>query len=108
MLARSFAVLGVLTLGALAAACTSPTEDPVARPGGGTLDPSAKATQSPKLNLSHIACTPDGNVVAHFVLLFAGNATPGNLTGTYSGGAFGPVAPSKSTGNVWHLSLIHI
>jgi len=62
--------------------------------------------QAPKLNLSHIECTPDGKVLAHFVLLFAGDGQPGTLSGTYNGGAFGPVASDKHTGNVWHYNVI--
>lgn len=65
---------------------------------------------APKLNLSHIECTEDGQVLAHFVLLFAGTGTPGDLTGTYNDGegsvAFGPVAPGKNTGNVWHYNVL--
>ncbi|MCK6536093.1 MAG: hypothetical protein L6Q84_24260 [Polyangiaceae bacterium] len=66
----------------------------------------ARAAQAPMLNLSHIECTDDGQVLAHFVLLFAGPAKPGPLTGTYSGGSFGPVEASKSSGNVWHYNVI--
>ena len=63
--------------------------------------------QAPKLNLSHIEreCTPDGKVLVHFVLLFAGDGQPGTLSGTYSGGTFGPVASDKHTGNVWHYNV---
>jgi hypothetical protein len=62
--------------------------------------------QAPKLNLSHIECTPDGKVLVHFVLLFAGEGEPGELSGTYSGGTFGPVASDKHSGNVWHYNVI--
>lgn len=64
-----------------------------------------KTTASAKLNLSHIACAEDGTVTAHFVLLFAGTGTPGQLTGTYSGGSFGPVSSYKTSGNVWHYNV---
>jgi hypothetical protein len=63
-------------------------------------------TSAPKLNLSHIECTADGNVLAHFVLLFAGASQPGTLSGTYNGGSFGPTAASKTSGNVWHYNVI--
>lgn len=67
----------------------------------------------PKLNLSHIACTDDGTVVAHFVLLFAGSAQPAALNGTYDDDAdasttpasFGPVEATKNSGNVWHYNV---
>lgn len=62
--------------------------------------------QQPRLNLSHIECTEEGEVLAHFVLLFAGVQLPGDLTGSYSGGTFGPVEPGKSSGNVWHYNVI--
>jgi hypothetical protein len=65
-----------------------------------------KQAGTPKLNLSHIACTEDGDVVAHFVLLFNGSGTPGGLTGTYNGGSFGPISPDKNSGNVWHYNVI--
>lgn len=58
-----------------------------------------------KLNLSHIECLADGRVLTHFVLLFNGSGRPGALSGTYSGGSFGPVSPSKYTGNVWHYNV---
>ncbi len=63
-------------------------------------------TRAPMLNLSHIECTEDGRLLVHFVLLFAGTDQPGPLTGTYNGGAFGPVEADKSSGNVWHYNVI--
>jgi hypothetical protein len=69
----------------------------------------AEAKGGPKkaaqLNLSHLECQDDGTVQAHFVLLFAGNEQPGQLTGTWSGGTFGPVDSYKHTGNVWHYEV---
>ena len=62
--------------------------------------------KQPRLNLSHIECTEEGEVLAHFVLLFAGDQLPGELTGSYSGGTFGPVEPGKNSGNVWHYNVI--
>ncbi|MET0344227.1 MAG: hypothetical protein ABW252_24640 [Polyangiales bacterium] len=59
--------------------------------------------QAAKLNLSHIACTDDGKVEVHFVLLFAGTGKPGQLTGTYNGGTF-TIDPGANTGNVWHYT----
>ena len=95
-------VLGLALLGNACTAFTTADDiTPVDMPSA-EIDPAGKAIASPKLNLSHIACTDDGRVLAHFVLLFAGGATPGSLSGTYSGRSFGPVAPGKNTGNVWH------
>jgi hypothetical protein len=62
-------------------------------------------SKSQKLNLSHVECTDDGRVLAHFVLLFAGKTTPATLSGTWSGGTFGPVAAYKNSGNVWHYEV---
>jgi hypothetical protein len=59
----------------------------------------------PKLNLSHIQCSEGGGVLAHFVLLFAGGDVPGKLTGVASSGSFGPTAPEKHSGNVWHYNV---
>lgn len=64
-----------------------------------------EAKQAPRLVLSHIACE-NGVVNAHFVLLFWGDTTPGDLSGTYNGGVpFGPETPGKDTGNVWHYNV---
>lgn len=77
-----------------------------------TVGLAAKAAPKPaQLNLSHIACTDDGTVLAHFVLLFAGTSTPGTLSGGYygAGGAalpFGPAQTTGNTGNVWHFNVI--
>lgn len=106
---KSLFVVGVLGLGLLINACTAfGTGDDIqpVDPPNAEIDPAAKVKAAPKLNLSHIACTEDGKVLAHFVLLFAGKDTPGSLTGTYNGGSFGPVAPGKNTGNVWHYNVI--
>jgi len=65
----------------------------------------ATMKKAPMLNLSHIECLEDGRVLVHFVLLFAGTGTPGELSGTWSGGTFGPTAPDKSSGNVWHYNV---
>jgi hypothetical protein len=65
----------------------------------------AEASRSIRLNLSHVECQEDGTVQAHFVLLFAGKQQPGPLTGTWNGGSFGPVAPYKNSGNVWHYEV---
>jgi hypothetical protein len=103
-------VLALGFCGVLASACTAyGVEDGDTRPleiVSGGVAPKAKTAQSPKLNLSHIECTADGHVLAHFVLLFAGATTPGALSGTYSGGSFGPIAASKTSGNVWHYNVI--
>ena len=69
---------------------------------GGSQPPD---TGAPMLNLSSISCTDNGTVDVHFVLLFAGSATPGDLSGTYNGGSFGPSAPERNTGNVWHYDV---
>ena len=43
----------------------------------------------------------------HFVLLnVPDGVTPGTLSGTYNAGSFGPVSPTKNTGNVWHYDVI--
>lgn len=103
-----FAVLGTVASAAVLAACGAGPEDGENRQvqWPSSLETEAKASKSPMLNLSHIECTADGDVLAHFVLLFAGSGEPGDLTGTYNGGAFGPVAPSKLSGNVWHYNVI--
>jgi hypothetical protein len=100
---RSFA-LGGLMAALLAGGCLGPEE--VGEFEGVMLETASKVAKSPKLNLSHIACTDDGDVLAHFVLLFAGNGEPSDLTGTYNGGDFGPAAPTKNSGNVWHYNVI--
>jgi hypothetical protein len=105
---KKSSMLVVGLLGVIATACGGLVEDgtPVS-PESATLDPAGKGgVTAPMLNLSHIECTADGNVLAHFVLLFAGSGTPGALSGTYNGGAFGPVSASKNTGNVWHYNVI--
>jgi hypothetical protein len=89
-------VVGVMSLGVLGTGCGTAGEE---------SSQSAAAVQSAKLNLSHIECTEDGQVLAHFVLLFYGKNTPPALTGTWSGGTFGPVDAYKSSGNVWHYEV---
>jgi hypothetical protein len=104
----TFVVLGFVGTAALVTACSASTEDVDVRPAAGTLDPMAKKS-SPQLNLSHIECLDDGTVNAHFVLLFAGDAYPGTLSGTYLDDgvltSFGPIEPTKTTGNVWHYNV---
>jgi hypothetical protein len=95
--AMSAVVAAMMSLGLFGTACGTAGEESAE---------SAATVQSPKLNLSHIECTEDGNVLAHFVLLFAGKSTPAPLTGTWSGGTFGPVSAYKSSGNVWHYEVI--
>jgi hypothetical protein len=99
---KSAVIVAMLGLGLVGAGCSGSsgeaTGDAV-KAAGGSQD------QSPKLNLSHIECTDDGHVLAHFVLLFAGKNEPGALTGTWNGGTFGPVSPYKSSGNVWHYEV---
>lgn len=81
--------------------------------GLGSTSEAAKAggakTQDAKLNLSHIECTQNGDVLVHFVLLFAGSAQPAALNGTWNDGttdrAFGPAAAYKNSGNVWHYEV---
>jgi hypothetical protein len=97
----SLVTIGLLAVAGLLSGCDVPPE-----PALDTQAAAVKVTQSPKLNLSHIECTSDGQVLAHFVLLFAGTGQPGALTGTYNGGAFGPVQASKSSGNVWHYNVL--
>lgn len=64
-----------------------------------SLTGSARTTQAPKLNLSHIECV-DGAVEIHFVLLFVPDGvTPGTLSYTY-----GTIPPGANTGNVWHFT----
>jgi hypothetical protein len=102
--------LGILTLAACLGGCATRVETAAERLEPGLSDQSstlrAAAKQDPKLNLSHIECTEDGDVLAHFVLLFAGAGQPGTLSGTYNGGDFGPTAASKTSGNVWHYNVI--
>ncbi len=100
---------------ALAGACADAPTDPVAvtegaqrgARGGQGNDRGGPPARAPQLNLSHIECAEDGSgVIAHFVLLFAGDATPGPITGEYSDGSdFGPVDSDKHTGNVWHYNV---
>jgi hypothetical protein len=81
---------------------------------GQSSDELGKQAGTPMLNLSHIACTDDGQVLAHFVLLFYGSSQPPTLSGTYDNdadsstapAAFGPVAATKSSGNVWHYNVM--
>jgi hypothetical protein len=99
---KAAVVFGIVGLGLVGAGCSgSPSEaaGDAVKAAGGSQD------QSPKLNLSHIECTDDGRVLAHFVLLFAGKNTPGELSGTWNGGTFGPVPSYKSSGNVWHYEV---
>jgi hypothetical protein len=98
---KTLAVVGLVGLGVFANACTAYNQGDDLKP----TEVRAAAKDSPMLNLSHIECTADGHVNAHFVLLFAGSATPGAITGTYNGGSFGPVLADKSSGNVWHYNV---
>ena len=61
---------------------------------GDTNDGGSSQTGAPMLNLSSISCTDSGTVDVHFVLLFAGSATPGDLSGTYNGGSFRSATPA--------------
>jgi hypothetical protein len=100
-------ILSVLAVATLVGACGGTADDGSTVEGpGSALAGQHEQAKAPMLNLSHIECTEDGHVLAHFVLLFAGHQTPGDLTGTYNGGTFGPVAPEKNTGNVWHYNVI--
>jgi hypothetical protein len=101
---KRFFVLSGMMAATMAFGCFATSED-VELETDSMLQPAAKPNHSPKLVLSHIECTDDG-VLAHFVLLFAGKGTPGDLTGTYNGGSFGPIAPEKNSGNVWHYNVI--
>jgi hypothetical protein len=108
MNSRIFMVLGTMAWAALLAGCGAAPEDAssqqqIEQPA---LEVMSAATKNAKLNLSHIECTEDGQVLAHFVLLFAGTSQPGALSGTYSGGAFGPIAAAKTSGNVWHYNVL--
>jgi hypothetical protein len=97
MLTKISAVLfGVVAMGAVAGCAADETN---------LSEVSAEAARSIKLNLSHVECRDDGTVQAHFVLLFAGKQQPEPLTGTWNGGSFGPVAPYKNSGNVWHYEV---
>jgi hypothetical protein len=97
----------LVAMAGLAGACNAPSEELESRSAAHTTTPTKPGkVVGPKLNLSHIECTPEGQVLAHFVLLFAGADQPGALTGTYNGGAFGPVNPEKNSGNVWHYNVV--
>jgi cysteine-rich repeat protein len=100
------AVVGILGTAGLVTACANSTESVSTQLGEELATQGKTPAKAPMLNLSHIECTEDGHVLAHFVLLFNGEATPGTLSGTYNGGSFGPVAPSKTSGNVWHYNVI--
>jgi hypothetical protein len=97
-------IVAVAFLGGCAVDVASEGQDDGIAELSSTLRQQAK--QDAKLNLSHIECTEDGDVLAHFVLLFAGSEQPGKLSGTYNGGAFGPTEASKNSGNVWHYNVI--
>ncbi len=103
--------VGFAGLVALATACSASPEDVELGPAAGSLAPQAKGgTQAVQLNLSHIECTDDGMVNAHFVLLFYGSGNPGGLTGTYQDDlgnvfSFEDPTPDKNTGNVWHYNV---
>jgi len=105
---KTISILSVLAVATLVGACGGTADDggSVEGPGQQLSSKGNVPSKDPMLNLSHIECTEDGQVLAHFVLLFAGKDEPGSLTGTYNGGSFGPVAPSKSSGNVWHYNVI--
>jgi hypothetical protein len=96
--------LGAVALVAAVSACG--TADMDARGNGEASQAVRDSGKNAKLNLSHIECTEDGDVLAHFVLLFAGSGQPGALTGTYNGGDFGPTEAEKNSGNVWHYNVI--
>ena len=98
---QTVAFVSLLALGSLWS-CNggaSPTEvesaDAVAQAAG-------RAQQAPKLNLSHIECV-DGTVEVHFVLLFASDKNPGDLTYTNDGQTY-TIPRGPNTGNVWHYT----
>jgi hypothetical protein len=78
---------------------TSPTE--VATTDG-SVSAAAQGDHAPQLNLSHIECV-DGAVEVHFVLLFAADADPGDLTYINNGQIY-TIPRGPSTGNVWHYT----
>src|SRR5688500_8903817 len=88
MSVRSFVTVGIVGLASLVAACSASTEDATVQPAPASVDPAAKngGSKAVQLNLSHIECTPEGTVNAHFVLLFFGPSQPGSIVGTYSDG----------------------
>src|SRR5829696_3693329 len=96
---RAFVGIGLIGFAAAVLACNDASDD---ASGSGKVAAAAKAEA--QLNLSHIACE-DGKVTAHFVLLGAGDADPGTLTGTSNQGAFS-TEPYKHSGNVWHYNVI--
>jgi hypothetical protein len=109
---RSFVGFGIVGLASLVAACSTSTgEDATVQPAPASVEPAAKGggNKAVQLNLSHIECTPEGTVNAHFVLLFFGAGDPGAISGTYSDGdsvqAFPVTLPTKTTGNVWHYNV---
>jgi hypothetical protein len=111
MSVRSFVTVGIVGLSSLVAACSASTEDATVQPAPASIDPVAKngGNKAVQLNLSHIECTPEGTVNAHFVLLFFGAQNPGSISGTYFDGtsvqAFPTTIPTKTTGNVWHYNV---
>jgi hypothetical protein len=108
---RSFVAVGIVGLASVVVACSASTEDATVQPAPASLDPAAKngGNKAVQLNLSHIECTPEGTVNAHFVLLFFGTSYPGPISGTYFDGTsvnpFPDTIPTKSTGNVWHYNV---
>lgn len=95
----TFVALTLSGLAVLGTGCGSVAE-PIAE---GTSGLNRATTSDMQLNLSHVQCAEDGTVEVHFVLLFAGDATPGTLTGTYDGGSFS-IPPGKNSGNAWHYT----
>jgi hypothetical protein len=96
---------GMIGVGLIALGCTGTADEGTSlRPDNEGLDTMGKRT-TPMLNLSHIECT-DAGVSAHFVLLFAGSATPADLWVVNNGVTIGPTAPTKGTGNVWHYNVL--
>ncbi len=98
-------LVGLIGVGLVTVACGGMVDDSASslRPDNG-VDTMGKKT-SPQLNLSHVECTDQG-VNAHFVLLFAGAAYPGDLWIINNGVTIGPTTATKSTGNVWHYNVL--
>ena len=102
-----FVLSGLVAVGAFANGCVAPPDHDVSTRAtqGMLVLGAASTTNGPVLSLSQIGCTDAGNVVVRFVLRHAGDATPGDLTGTYGRGSFGPVAPLHITADVWEYDV---
>ena len=91
-------------------ACSGVPPDSMTTPStvtGGSLAAKPGGTAAYQLNLSHVECTPEGQVEIHFVLLHVPNGpTPGNLTFAINDVAQAPVPVGPRTGNVWHYTAL--